>query len=159
VKLSLGNLITCALSLLLAGCGNTGVYFWIEPTLTQEQRSEVYTVVARWNQRVGNNGVRGAVVNDEAEANRTIGTRSVEWLSVVRGQGTDGVYGTSPGLLVVREDAQAGSFRRILDHEMGHALGIGDHLPEDVSGLMNPHASGPWGEADQAHCRAQGVCE
>lgn len=149
------SIITFAL--LLAGCGNTGKTFFLEDTLTTDQRLTAHDVLSEWNARVGNNGVRSDIVNEPSEATNVIGVRQLTWIQQNCGIASSGCYNARPGLVAVKAGVTPEGFKTILSHEVGHALGIWDHL--DKPGLMDPSASGPWGDADLEHCLAQGVCE
>lgn len=158
----------CALVSILAiissGCaGKVDLYYWLEPSLTPEQVVDCYTVIERWNNRVGVNGRRSEVVQDPEDANRFIGVRSEEWLTsrLYNGQFAGAAYVIYQKTIVVRSDAKGGTpnFLRRLDHEMGHSLGMLDHLPDGQAGLMDPSATEDFGPNDLAYCQEKGVCQ
>ena len=144
----------------LFGCTATeGRTYYIDDSLTPEQRQMAYDVGMAWNARVGINGIRNDFVDDPADADTIVSTRSKEWLTNAINQWCDGVYIRISGEdhIVVRADAV--NFRRIMDHEFGHSLGMMDHLPAGQAGLMDGGATQEWGENDIRYCREKKVCQ
>lgn len=154
------TLLAC-LSALGLSCSEAGHTYFIDETLTREQRLIAHDVAAAWNYRVGVNGTRNDVTPDINEADTIITTRSYEWLNPTGKTTTGGTFAQMYGkrTIVVRADFEPQLFRRVLDHEFGHSLGLFSHLPEGQPGLMSSDASDPWSTYDAAHCKASKVCD
>ncbi len=130
--------------------------YWVTPSLTQTQRMDVFLAVQRWNLRVGPGGRKGVVTLDEREATVFIETKPATWLQETRGPNTAGVFWPSSSTITIRSDAEGEFFLRLLEHEIGHSLGLTGHT---AKGLMDRYGSEPWSEEDQRYCQAKGVCE
>ena len=147
-----------ALALVICSCGRpAGRTYFIDDSLTMEQRQEAYNVGMEWNKRVGPNGVRNDFVDSQDAADVTISARPREWLTNAINQWCSGVYVQNSGEMHIFVQADAVNFRRILDHEFGHSLGM-DHLPPGKLGLMDPGASREWMPDDAAMCKQKEIC-
>lgn len=152
------KLLCALLALVISGCADVPLAFWIEPTLTTEQRLVAYSVISTWNDRVGINGRRSSIVDQPDDANRKIGVRQRDWLVDNVGPFASGAFVPADGTVVVIAGTTMDGFRRILDHEVGHSLGLMAHLPRGTNGLMDESATEDFGPNDLAYCRDVGVC-
>lgn len=135
----------------LTGCAPDHIVWAIDGSLSDEQRTAFYEACEDWNQ-VSN---RMQYVSEDDDGTNRVFIRAAEHMPIA---GADGVYQRGSASMVLRRGMSREDFKKVVLHEMGHALGL-DHIEADPA-LMNPHATSETiTPADIAECQRVGACD
>lgn len=148
----------------LAGCGDGDtVECWVEPSFSDQQRTELYHAAEAWNHTAN----RYISLEGNPDTECKIMLRDEEHIPY-RPLEPDGRIEIVDGLarkskyVYLRRGIDVSRFPLVALHEMGHLIGV-QHLPEGKFGVMGPHTRDD-GVAeltsdDIAQCRYDKACD